>query len=109
MRHDTRDMTDRVPELDPPYVGEPSELQLRQAAIIRLYAKRGLQAHAVTYALVNVMLIAIWAIAGGGMFWPLFPILGWSIALAINAVGVYSVGPREDRIQAEVRRMQGRI
>jgi fatty acid desaturase len=101
-------MSEQLPTPDPPYVDEPSQLQLRQAAITRLYAKRGLQAHAVTFLLVNVMLIAIWAIAGGGMFWPLFPILGWSIALAINAVGVYSVGPREDRIQAEIRRMQGR-
>ena len=30
---------------------------------------------------VNVMLVAIWALSGGGYFWPLWPILGWGLGL----------------------------
>jgi fatty acid desaturase len=43
------------------------------------------QLHAVTYLLVNLMLIGIWAAVGGGVaFWPIFPILGWAPAVGIH-------------------------
>src|SRR3954466_3736587 len=41
--------------------------------------------HFTTYLLVNLMLIAIWAAAGGGYFWPIWPILGWGIGLGCHA------------------------
>ena len=34
------------------------------------------------YVGVSVMLIAIWALAGMGYFWPIWPILGWGISFA---------------------------
>ena len=42
------------------------------------------QLHAVTYVAVNVMLIAIWLVAGGGYFWPIWPIITWGPAVAIH-------------------------
>jgi hypothetical protein len=42
------------------------------------------QLHAVTYVVVNVMLIAIWLAVGGGYFWPVWPIITWGPAVAIH-------------------------
>jgi class 3 adenylate cyclase len=41
--------------------------------------------HATVYALVNLMLIAIWAASGAGYFWPIWPMLGWGIGLGSHA------------------------
>jgi len=41
--------------------------------------------HASVYLVVNVMLIAIWAAAGGGYFWPIWSILGWGIGVGCHA------------------------
>ena len=36
----------------------------------------------VAFIAVNVVLVAVWALSGGGYFWPAWPILGWGLALA---------------------------
>lgn len=47
--------------------------------------------HAITFALVNLLLFAVDLLTGGGwwFFWPLF---GWGIGLAIQAVSVFGPG-----------------
>jgi hypothetical protein len=37
------------------------------------------------YGLVNLGLILIWAISGGGYFWPIWVIVGWGIGLGVHA------------------------
>ncbi len=37
----------------------------------------------VPFLLVNLMLVAIWAMTGAGYFWPIWPILGWGLGLAM--------------------------
>jgi hypothetical protein len=37
------------------------------------------------YIAVNLGLILIWAIAGGGYFWPIWVIVGWGIGLGVHA------------------------
>ncbi len=77
----------------------------RRAAIKRLEARRGFQIHATVYVAVNLLLIAIWAIMGGGAFWPIWPILGWGIALAIHYWTVFKQRPiTEDDIRREMER-----
>ena len=44
-------------------------------------ARRRLPAGLRTYLAVMALLVAIWAIAGGGYFWPAWPALGWGFAL----------------------------
>src|SRR3954468_21699593 len=41
--------------------------------------------HALVYASVNLFLVAIWAVSGGGYFWPVWSILGWGIGLGCHA------------------------
>jgi class 3 adenylate cyclase len=45
-----------------------------------------LRVHFTIYALVNLMLIGIWVASGAGYFWPIWPILGWGIGVAMHAV-----------------------
>ena len=41
--------------------------------------------HLTVFLVVNVMLVAIWAAAGGGYFWPIWSILGWGIGVGCHA------------------------
>ncbi|MBA3814048.1 MAG: 2TM domain-containing protein [Alphaproteobacteria bacterium] len=40
---------------------------------------------ALIYVVVNVGLIFIWAISGGGYFWPIWVIISWGIGLGVHA------------------------
>ena len=51
----------------------------REAAIERLKAKRSFQGDVVSYVVVNLFLVGIWAVSGAGFFWPIFVILGWGV------------------------------
>ena len=37
------------------------------------------------YVVVNVLLIAIWALSGAGFFWPIWAILGWGVCILSHA------------------------
>jgi hypothetical protein len=37
------------------------------------------------YGVVNIGLILIWALSGGGYFWPVWVIIGWGIGLGVHA------------------------
>jgi hypothetical protein len=89
-------MSDRTPE----------ELELRQRAIKRLEAKRGLMGHALAYVSVNLLLVAIWYTTGASFFWPVFPIFGWGIGLAFNVWDVMWPAGGERRIEAEMERLR---
>lgn len=52
--------------------------------------RREFYAHLLLYALVNGLLVVIWAVVDSHMvFWPIFPILGWGIGVIMNAWDVY--------------------
>jgi len=51
--------------------------------------------------MVNALLIVIWAIAGGGFFWPVFPLMGWGIGMVFHAWDTYSRPPSDDRIRRD--------
>jgi uncharacterized membrane protein len=86
-----------------------SDEDLRQQAVRSLKAKREFRTHLVVYVAVNLFLVAIWAVTGAEFFWPIFPMLGWGIGLAIHAWETYGRGDRvtEEEIQSEMRRLKG--
>jgi hypothetical protein len=94
-----------------PEKGDPSNNpDLRALAVKRLKAKQGFYVHATVYGLVNLLLVVIWVVTGiaaGAWFpWPVFPIFGWGIGLAMHGWGVF--GHRmlhEERIQSEMQRL----
>jgi hypothetical protein len=84
-----------------------SEQELRKLAVSRLKKKRDFSTHVVIYIIVNAMLVGIWAVTGAGLFWPIFPILGWGIGVGANAWDVYGRKPiTEEEVQRETERLR---
>jgi hypothetical protein len=94
---------------------DPGDDQRRALAIRRLRAKHAFRIHLLVYLAINALLIAIWAGLGSSVsipglsqtfFWPIFPILGWGLGLAIQGYAAYyGGGPSEDEIQREMRNL----
>ena len=61
----------------------------RDAAIERIREKRAFRTHVVIYLVVNVFLVGVWALTGGGYFWPGWVIAGWGIGLVLHGLQVY--------------------
>src|SRR3954471_23339418 len=64
--------------------------------------------HLTTYLLVNLLLIAIWAAAGGGYFWPIWPILGWGIGVGCHAAPLLATRGRRHEPRALEERPRSR-
>jgi fatty acid desaturase len=78
----------------------------RDAAIKRIKDKRDFKTHAVSYVVVNLFLIGVWAVSGGGYFWPGWVLAGWGVGLVLHGWQTYR-GERpisEEDIQREMRR-----
>lgn len=59
-----------------------------QAARPRAGARAELRRHVRTYLAVMALLVVIWAVSGAGYFWPVWPALGWGIAVLGHAGSV---------------------
>ncbi len=44
--------------------------------------------HLLSYVLVMLFLVAIWAVSGGDYFWPVWPMLVWGLGLAFDVLGL---------------------
>jgi len=64
----------------------------REAAIRRIKMKKAAKGHIVVYVLVNALLVGIWATSNRGYFWPLWPMLGWGVGLAIHTWTAFGGG-----------------
>lgn len=86
-----------------------SEQELRHEATKRVKAKRGFWQLLGVFVIVWIILIAVWALSGGGYFWPMWAIFGMGIALLFTGWGAF--GPpntvSESQVQAEMRRLSG--
>ena len=81
---------------------------LRKQARDALKKRRDFTAHVVSYVVINAMLIGIWAISGGGYFWPAWVLLGWGVGLVLNAWDVFFRRPITDAdVDREVERRRG--
>ncbi len=60
-----------------------AELAALVADLPRRPADRGdeRREHVRTYLAVMVLLVVIWALTGAGYFWPIWPMLGWGVAV----------------------------
>ncbi|MCP4384556.1 MAG: 2TM domain-containing protein [Hyphomicrobiales bacterium] len=77
----------------------------RATAVKRVQAKRLFRNHVAVYLIVNALLAIVWAMSGAGYFWPIWPIAGWGIALALHAWSAYFERPiSEDDIRQEMER-----
>jgi hypothetical protein len=80
--------------------------QLRAEALERLRKRSEFWTHLMAYLLVNAFLVAIWYfVAGGGFFWPIFPLFGWGIGLFFHGWDTFRRPPSEERIRREMQRL----
>ena len=81
---------------------------LRERAIKRLKKWRDFSGHLLVYVLVNAFFVVIWAMTNpDGFFWPVFPIVGWGIGVALNAWDVYRNDEfDEEQIRREIERLR---
>jgi signal transduction histidine kinase len=75
---------------------------------------RAISLHSALSGLAGAIMAAVWALAGGGYFWPLIPIAGLGCAVALHAVIAASVSrPQErhlaDRVDALTRTRRGAL
>lgn len=87
--------------------------ELRRQAIRQIKKRRDFAAHAVVYALVNLVVWGVWVVVAVSSHswwpWPVFVTLGWGIGLVMNAWDVFLRKPiTEQELQREVGRLQRR-
>ena len=71
----------------------------------RVQQKRKFRGDLLAYVVFNALLVAVWALTGGGYFWPGWILAGWGAGLLISAWDVfYRRDVTEDDIRAEMRR-----
>ena len=88
----------------------PDELDSRASAIERLKAKRAFVQDLVAYVVVNLALVFVWAITGGGYFWPAWVMAAWGVGVLLHAWTVFAERPiTEDEIAREMRRQGGHV
>ncbi len=79
----------------------------RALARKRVEKRRGLQGAAIAYVVVNAFLVFVWAISGGGYFWPAWVMAGWGVGMVLGYWD-YKRGPiTEGDVDTELRRMHG--
>lgn len=65
--------------------------------------RRWLARHAAVFAVIAPLDIAVWLLSGGGFFWPVFPLFGFSALLAAHAWAVSRLPPeREEQLRSRV-------
>lgn len=83
---------------------------MRIAAIKRIKAKRDFWRLLGIFLIVSLLLTAVWALAGGGYFWPMWAMFGMGVAAAFTGWGAYgppSTPPSEQQIDDEIKKMGG--
>ena len=83
------------------------DAEIRELAIKQLKKRRDFRGHVLLYILVNAFLVVIWALTmPGEFFWPVFPMVGWGIFVALNAWDVYGRPITDEDIEHEVEHMR---
>ncbi|CAN5563813.1 hypothetical protein BH20ACT2_BH20ACT2_17510 [soil metagenome] len=78
----------------------------REREAKRILRRRGFLLHLAIWAATNVFLVVIWAMAGGGYPWFVFPLFGWAIGLVAHGVSAYLLSDPEDVVlEREQRRL----
>lgn len=81
------------------------EIDVRRAAVTRLEAKREFWGHLFVYFAVNALLVVVWLTTNnGGYFWPIWPMAGWGIGIAVHAFETFRRPIDEAAIKREMER-----
>ena len=83
---------------------------MRAVAVKRIKAKRDFWRLLGVFVIVGLILTAIWALSGGGYYWPMWAIFGMGIAALFTGWGAYGPAERpvtQQEIDDEIRKMGG--
>ena len=90
-------------ELDP---------EMRKRALERIEARQAWRQHFTVYALIMTLLTVIWLVTGGigTYFWPVWPMMGWVVGVAIHGASlVLDKEPTEKEIADEAAKLRKRL
>lgn len=83
-----------------------AQAAFREREARQILRRRAFLIHLAIYVAVNAMLVVVWALAGGGFAWFLFPIMGWGIGLVAHGASAYLLSHPDDIVlQREQRRL----
>ncbi len=68
---------------------EMSEEEIYEAARKRVRQKKDFYNHLVIYAVVNILLIIIWAMTSRGYPWFVWPLAGWGVGIVFHGLDVF--------------------
>ena len=78
----------------------------REREARQILKRRTFYLHLSIYLAVNLMLIGIWALAGGGFPWFLFVLMGWGIGIVAHGASAFLLAHPDDIVlQREQRRL----
>ncbi len=78
----------------------------REREARQILRRRAFYLHLAVYLAVQVALVAIWALVGGGFPWFLFALIGWGIGLVTHGAAAFLLAHPDDIVlQREQRRM----
>jgi len=85
-----------------------SEEQIYEEARLRVKAKRDFWGHFGAWAVVNIVLIVIWALSGRGYPWFLWPLCIWGAFVLLHYLRVFVFERKSDRsaIEKEAERIR---
>jgi len=78
-----------------------SEEQIYEEARLRVKAKKDFWGHFGTWAVVNIVLIVIWALSGRGYPWFLWPLCIWGAFVLLHYLRVFVFERKSDRSAVE--------
>ena len=78
----------------------------REREARQILKRRAFYLHLSIYIAVNLMLIGIWALVGGGFPWFLFVLMGWGIAIVAHGASAFLMAHPDDIVlEREQRRL----
>lgn len=87
---------------------EPDLDQEQMRAVAQVQRWHDFKAHVGAYLLINAVLVIIWAITGGGAFWPGISLAAWGLGLSSQHF-LNSFAPiTAQRVRRELRRPRDR-
>ncbi len=78
----------------------------REREARQILKRRAFYLHLSIFLAVNTMLVVIWALAGAGFPWFLFPLMGWGIGVVAHGASAFLMSHPDDIVlEREQRRL----
>ncbi|WP_198412158.1 2TM domain-containing protein [Mycetocola zhujimingii] len=87
------------------------DIDIRRQARRNIVARRIFTAIVAIWVIASLAMVLIWTLTTpDGYFWPIWPILGWAVAVIVAAIAVFGgrlFAIRDARVESEMARLSG--